>query len=240
MSPPFRVLRREFAASLAEVDALCLELRELMTGPPPDLERERFAVELLAREALSNAVRHGCREDPAGRIAFSFRLGSRRAVLKVADPGPGFDWRACLDQPPDDGASHGRGLLLFQAYASRILFNRSGNRIILIRNFPEPAMNEHPADHGGAKALLHPGDLTATTVDAVREQLKELLRVGASELTIDLAGVQMVDSMGIGLLIQTHNSLARIGGALVVRHPSADILALFRSMRLDKRFSVLT
>jgi len=89
----------------------------------------------------------------------------------------------------------------------------------------------------GTKAVLQPGDLTAGTVDAVRTRLKELLQAGAKDLTVDLGGVQMVDSMGIGLLIQANNSLTKAGGAFRVIHPSEDLTELFRSMRLDKWFT---
>ena len=82
-----------------------------------------------------------------------------------------------------------------------------------------------------------PGDLTAVTVDAVRGRLKELLQAGAKNLLVDLAGVRMVDSMGIGLLIQASNSLAKAGGAFRLVNPSEELIELFRSMRLDKWFN---
>ena len=135
--PPFRFLKREIRASLAEVDTLCLQLRCLLADENLISARERFAVELLAREALSNAVRHGCRENESKRVIFECRLGSLSTILSVTDEGPGFDWRSCLLSPPDDEATHGRGLALYQMYASRILFNPCGNRILLIRPFQE-------------------------------------------------------------------------------------------------------
>ena len=235
---PFVQLQREIPATFAEVDALCLQLRGFLVDGMAVTERESFAVELLAREALSNAVRHGCLGDGSKRVRFQCRLGSRRAVLRVEDEGPGFPWRAALERPPDDEASHGRGLALYRIYASRLFFNARGNRILLIRHFPESIMPENPAPLDGTHALLHPGDLTSATVEHVRGQLKTLLGGGTRQLTIDLAGVQMVDSMGIGLLIQTNNSLAKLGGSLTVIHASSELMDLFRSMRLDKRFTI--
>ena len=99
-------------------------------------------------------------------------------------------------------------------------------------------MTEQPSSNEGTKALLHPGDLTAGTVGKVKERFKALIQEGARELTIDLAGVEMVDSMGIGLLIQASNSLTNLGGSLTVIHASGEVLDLFRSMRLDKRFTI--
>ena len=238
MTAPFTFFAREIRSSSIEADTVCLQLRGLLKEGPPHWRRECFAVELLAREALANAVRHGCGGDENRRVRFSCRIGSRRIVLKVEDEGPGFDWRAALGRPVEEDDVHGRGMALFRLYASRVLFNPSGNRVLLVRPFPESTMSEPNEGEIGNQATLHPGDLTASTVDRVRDQLKALIRAGSKDLTLDLAGVQMVDSMGIGLLIQTHNTLAKAGGRLTVKHASGDLLELFRSMRLDKRFSV--
>lgn len=233
----FRTLERDFPASLAELEGVCLELRGFLAGAVLT-DRTRFGIELLAREALSNAVRHGCKADPELRVRMSCRLGRRALILKVADDGPGFDWRAMLDRPADEEACHGRGLALYRLYANRFLFNQRGNKLVLIHILPEPKMPESTEPMDAANPTLRPGDLTATTVDRVRGELKLLLQGGAKLLTIDLAGVQMVDSMGIGLLIQAHNSLTKTGGSLEVVHASAELLELFRSMRLDKRFTI--
>ena len=236
MSGPFHFLNCQIKASLVEVDRVCLRLRALVTsaGLPP---RDLFAVELLAREALSNAVRYGCQLDEGRRVTLRFRLGQRSAIVEVADEGPGFDWRAGLDRPEDDEATGGRGLRIYRAYGSKLLFNSSGNRILLVRFFPEVPVPEPKTTLDGENAVLLPGDLTAGTVDAVRGRLKELLQAGAKNLLVDLAGVRMVDSMGIGLLIQASNSLAKAGGAFRVVNPSEELIELFRSMRLDKWFN---
>ena len=236
MNPPFHGLRCRFQATLQAVDGVCLQLRDLLSvrllGP-----RDLFALELLAREALTNAVRYGCQGDPGREVAFRFRLGRRRAVLVVDDDGPGFDWRAYLARPDDDEATGGRGLRIYRTYASRLLFNPKGNRLLLIRNFPEPVMPDPKSSTDGDKAVLFPGDLTAGTVDVVRAKLKGLLQAGAKHLTVDLAGVQMVDSMGIGLLIQANNSVSKADGTFRVINPSEELAELFRSMRLDKWFT---
>ena len=57
---------------------------------------------------------------------------------------------------------------------------------------------------------------------------------------MDLDGVELIDSIGMGLLIAAHNSLMKNGGKLKVVNPSEDILRLLRTMRLDKHFEVLS
>jgi anti-anti-sigma factor len=72
-----------------------------------------------------------------------------------------------------------------------------------------------------------------------KTELKTLLDAGVRALTIDLVGVEMVDSVGLGIFIATHNSLNKAGGKLTVSGVSADIASLFRTMRLDKHFTVV-
>ncbi|HUO29584.1 MAG TPA: STAS domain-containing protein [Bryobacteraceae bacterium] len=90
------------------------------------------------------------------------------------------------------------------------------------------------------KAVVRPaGDnIVAASVPEIRTQMRGILEQGVRELVVDLTGVQMVDSCGIGLLISAHNSLRKVGGHLAVIHASADILELFQTMRMHQHFSV--
>ena len=82
------------------------------------------------------------------------------------------------------------------------------------------------------------GDVVATSVPKLRTALRGLMGEGVRELVVDLANVQMVDSMGLGLLIATHNSLQKVGGHLSVVRASADILQLLTTMRIHQHFSI--
>jgi anti-anti-sigma factor len=58
-------------------------------------------------------------------------------------------------------------------------------------------------------------------VDSLRQTLEEALGSGDTRIVVDLAEVPMIDSSGIGLLVQVLASAKRSGGRLLV----ADILA---------------
>jgi anti-anti-sigma factor len=90
------------------------------------------------------------------------------------------------------------------------------------------------------KAVIRPaGDnIVAASVPELRSKMRGIVDEGVSEMVVDLTDVQMVDSSGIGLLIAAFNSMRRIGGSLAVIHASADILELFRSMRMHQHFNV--
>ena len=82
------------------------------------------------------------------------------------------------------------------------------------------------------------GDLTSSSVGALRQQFKELIAAGTRELTLDLRACMMADSSGIGLLVATHNSLNRLGGTLKLVGVSEDLTQLFHTMRLHQHFSI--
>lgn len=89
------------------------------------------------------------------------------------------------------------------------------------------------------RAVMQPeGDVVAGTVAGLRSTMRGILAEGVKELVVDLEGVEMMDSSGIGLLVAAHNSLTKIGGHLEVVHASQDILELFRAMRIHQHFSV--
>jgi anti-sigma regulatory factor (Ser/Thr protein kinase) len=92
-----------------------------------------FATELLVREALTNAVVHGCRGDPCKQVRCSLRLRGSRLFISVADDGEGFDWRAERNTTADLWDCSGRGMELLRQYADRVRFNNKGNVVTMIK-----------------------------------------------------------------------------------------------------------
>ncbi|HQQ59829.1 MAG TPA: STAS domain-containing protein [Kiritimatiellia bacterium] len=86
--------------------------------------------------------------------------------------------------------------------------------------------------------LKIPGDITAATLDLLRGFLLEASHGDSAEIVLDLGEANMVDSAGIGLLIQAKNSLATAGKGLRLSHVRPDIARMFRMMRLDHHFTI--
>ena len=90
------------------------------------------------------------------------------------------------------------------------------------------------------RKTVKPGkDITASIAEDFRRDLLKLIEQGVIELTIDLSNVNMIDSVGLGVLIATHNSLENKGGSLAIINASRNIYALFNTMRLDQHFEVI-
>jgi anti-sigma B factor antagonist len=80
--------------------------------------------------------------------------------------------------------------------------------------------------------------IVAATLPELRLTMRDIVGEGVRDLVIDLSGIRMVDSSGIGLLIATYNSMRKLGGRLAVVNASNELLELFRSMRMHQHFSV--
>ena len=92
-----------------------------------------FTAELLAREALNNAVVHGCHADPNLQVHCSLRLKGGRLLIVVHDEGEGFDWRASWGNRAEAAESSGRGIELMRMYATRVRFNDRGNAVTIVK-----------------------------------------------------------------------------------------------------------
>ena len=133
MKPPREPIptsfRETIPSRLEEAELLCLRIRK--TLEKNGLSPLCFAVELLARECLANAVKHGNRNDPDKSIVLEFSIGREWIRMQVSDEGPGFAWRKAYQKRVVTTKPSGRGLHLYALYAERLQFNRRGNRITL-------------------------------------------------------------------------------------------------------------
>jgi serine/threonine-protein kinase RsbW len=130
--PPYH-LRQTFSASLNTIEDNCRRLRRQMVRLHcPHLT---FKVEIILREMLTNAVRHGCRLDTRRKVRFHLTLCPAYLRILVADPGAGFNWQRQLLKDSSQHASNGRGLKIIQYYCNTLRFNKQGNVLLVKRRF---------------------------------------------------------------------------------------------------------
>jgi serine/threonine-protein kinase RsbW len=124
-------IRQTYSSKLENVDAFCMDVTMAMMDN--GLTNDLFAVVLLAREAMTNAIIHGNDSDKDKKVYTMFRILDDLAIIRITDEGPGFDWATVKACTPDPLKISGRGLMIYSLYASRLSFNRRGNSIILSR-----------------------------------------------------------------------------------------------------------
>jgi len=118
----------------ASMDAIEEFFRDLRGNHSRLLDHaDSFAVELLIREALTNAVVHGCRTDPARQVRCILRLKLGRLLIAIEDDGAGFDWRAARRHAAALSDCSGRGTGILQSYASHVRYNNRGNLVAIAK-----------------------------------------------------------------------------------------------------------
>jgi serine/threonine-protein kinase RsbW len=95
--------------------------------------RDHFGVQMVLEEALTNAIRHGNRNDPARLVRAQARASEEKFFLSVEDEGDGYVPTAVPDCTSDENLERfgGRGMLLIHAYMEKVSFNDRGNRITM-------------------------------------------------------------------------------------------------------------
>ena len=95
-------------------------------------------IEIALREALSNAVIHGNRENPYKRVHVTVRCSADGEVsIAIRDEGAGFDSSSILDPtaPKRLMATDGRGIYLMRALMDEVSFEEGG-AVVYMRKKP--------------------------------------------------------------------------------------------------------
>lgn len=227
-------------ATYQAIDQVCEEVGEFLHAH--GLDDHAFDVLLGIREALTNAVRHGSKLNPSAKITLQVSFADGRLRLQIADQGPGFDWRAAMARKIDPEATSGRGLYIIRHYFDQTQFNENGNELELVKTMMSTQHGRESmsavSTAEGLTTVKPGGDIVASMVNEFKAELKMIVDGGVNRLAVDLAEVKMIDSMGLGLLIATHNSLKKKAGQLELNNVSPDILKLLKNMRLDQHFKI--
>ncbi|WP_237559985.1 ATP-binding protein [Desulfohalovibrio reitneri] len=222
---------------LRSVDAVCDAVWNRLERL--GLAEQAFKLVLGLREALVNAVLHGNGRGAEERVTCELLLDGDRLEVLVADSGEGFDWRRERERPEPLSES-GRGLHILRHCYDEVVFNEKGNEVRFSKRGLQPReeeMSEIMREENGV--VVRPGrDLVASTVEDLRAELGDLVDEGTDSLTIDFEGVDMVDSLGMGLLVATHNSLKKNEGKLELVNVPESIHEVLSIMRLTRHFEV--
>lgn len=86
--------------------------------------------------------------------------------------------------------------------------------------------------------LVLEGELDPHTAPTLQAVLDRNLAGEQSSLLLDLTALKFIDSSGLRVLIDAHNSLRERDGGLVVRNPSSTAQRLFEITKLDDHFRI--
>lgn len=135
---------------------------------------------LCFTEAIVNAIKHGCNEDPSEEIDICWYAAEHYIRLEVRDPGKGVDLndRDVGKVPENIEATHGRGLYLIESFSDRFEAWRSerGFCITIEKSHNELVPPTSP------EAIL---DETINELSSAYENLAAFYRLGDGLVTSD-------------------------------------------------------
>jgi serine/threonine-protein kinase RsbW len=93
---------------------------------------KEFEIEIAVREALANAILHGCNGDPTKTVECGMDFNDAGGILIVVrDPGQGFDPALVPSPTHEDNvhSEHGRGVFLIHRLMDEVRYERGGTEI---------------------------------------------------------------------------------------------------------------
>jgi anti-sigma B factor antagonist len=94
-------------------------------------------------------------------------------------------------------------------------------------------------DHGGVPVLSLAGEIDLATAPRLRDRLVRVATVHQGEtVLVDLDGVTLLDSAGLGVLLGGLRRMRTGGGDLVIVCASSRLGEIFHSVDLDRVFSI--
>lgn len=119
-------------------------------------DEQRNMIGMAFRELLLNAVEWGGKLNPNRKVRIAYVRSSRILLYRIADPGPGFNFRglahAAVGQPAEEPFAHvsvrdelgirpgGFGIAMTRAIADELLYNEAQNEVMFIKYLTAPAV----------------------------------------------------------------------------------------------------
>jgi anti-sigma B factor antagonist len=93
-------------------------------------------------------------------------------------------------------------------------------------------------DDGSATVLSIEGVLDALTVPEIRPAIDDLVMARPASVTVDLSGLRLIDSSGVGLIVSLYKRCKEHGGTVRLTGIASQPLAIFKLLRLDRVFGI--
>jgi len=103
---------------------------------------------------------------------------------------------------------------------------------------PESRLSVSLTREGAETVLVLSGDLDLYTTAVFRERVLDLVYDNRLRLVVDMAGLEFVDSTGLGALVGQLNRVRQGGGDMVLRHPTEAVRRSIQIVGLDRALPI--
>ena len=99
----------------------------------------------------------------------------------------------------------------------------------------------HTVDQHGPRRIVHlDGAIDVSNAIQLRELLGDQLHGPTAEVLVDLSGVRLLDSSGIGILVAAHRRAESLGARLILAAPQPAVAKVFELTRTNKLLNVVS
>jgi anti-anti-sigma factor len=105
-------------------------------------------------------------------------------------------------------------------------------------NPPESRLSVTIGKEDGDTVLVLVGELDLYTAAMFRERVVDLVHDARLHLVIDMAGLQFVDSTGLGALVAELNRVRSGGGHMVLRNPTPAVKRSIQIVGLERALPI--
>lgn len=94
-----------------------------------------FGINISIDEAIRNALIHGNKRDVNKKIFLTYTISPTKLEMSIEDEGDGFEVVKVIEELSSDDKSQerGRGILLMKNFMDKVIFNKKGNKVTLIK-----------------------------------------------------------------------------------------------------------
>ncbi len=125
-------IRFVFSSTLKNIDSVCEKTTDYLRSKIKGIESQLFPINLVIREGLTNAIRHGNANDPQKEVRFFLTIKPGSSIqVEIEDQGRGFDWKRQQNEDLPGDEEHGRGIIIMDTYFTNYSYNDRGNILYL-------------------------------------------------------------------------------------------------------------
>jgi anti-sigma B factor antagonist len=91
---------------------------------------------------------------------------------------------------------------------------------------------------GSSTTVAVRGSLDINTAPQLAEEIDKIVQSKASKVTVDLSGLDLIDSSGVAALVKLYKGVRAQGGTITFTGARDQPLAIFKLLRMDKVFDL--
>lgn len=189
-------------------------------------------------EAFTNVVVHGG-SPPGAEVELEIETHADRLTIRLMDHGKPFELAAV--PPPDlDGLpEHGMGVHIMKSWMDEVKYEGAApgatpgtNTLSMTKRLGDFSRT----DEGDETTLRISGVLDAVTAPNIRRTIEALVAEKRRSVTVELSGLRMIDSSGVGVIVSLYKRCHAFGGEVRVTGLRDQPLSIFKLLRLDRVF----